>query len=606
MIENTKIQKIAIVGLGPKGLYGLERLLANLGRLEASFPVEIHLFNKSDSFGAGDIYRTDQPAYLLMNYANGHISMWPEEDPAPNVTRPKSFVQWLEMHQLEYPESNAYTFSSRCTVGRYLSGGFEELLQNCPESISITKHVGTVSDIKKDGEQYQVKFRGLNSGQEMIIDNFQHILIASGHPCVNDPESHLKENYIDFIYPITKRLQDIASGSKVAIKGMGLTFIDAILALTEGRKGKFELNSNNTLTYVRSGEEPEKIFPFSNSGLLMIPRGNTYGKPSYRPTYFNKQNLDNLKPKDEKFDFEKELLPLIEKEYKVVYYSKKLQQRGRTLNISEDFKKVESQIQRFHEIFPEEERFDFQSFIRPQLPHKNLQKGTLNSLQISIEEAQIGIDKSAFAATADLWRHLSDLFSELYQFGGLKPQSQKNFLLKYAGHLNRISYGPPIENMKKLLALGEADLIDFSFSQSPTISFGRKTILTNPTKESVSADYLIDARIPKIRLTECTDMLYGNLLKRELITPFVNRQIGSKGFQPGCLAIDKKGHPTDKSGQKNSSLTFTGTPTEGITYDNDSLSRKRNDFVSQWAKDLVRNLQQNEQSTNYPIPYSNA
>lgn len=590
MSQQTRITKIALVGLGPKGLYGLERLLANLAEEQVPFPVEIHLFNKSDSFGAGDIYNPNQPHYLLMNYVNGYINMWTEQRPTSIVPQSRSFVQWLEDHQNEYPESNAYTFSSRATVGRYLSEGFEELLQACPDGVTIIKHVGTVIDLKKQDDGYQLIYHELETKQNKAINGFQHILIASGHPCKNDPATPSMENHIDFIYPVEQRLQGIPAGSKVTIKGLGLTFIDAVLALTEGRNGRFELNPDGVLIYKRSGNEPDKIYPFSNSGLLMIPRGNTLGNLAYHPIYLSEKFLNQLDPLDGKYDFERDLLPFIEQEFTAVYYDRKFKELGFNLSVSEDFSQVLVQIEHFHEQFPDQQRFDFHTFLAEPLADENLHENTLTALRESIQEAEIGTEKSAFSATADLWRHLSEIFNEVYKFGGLKPQSQKTFLQKYAGHLNRISYGPPIENMKKIEALAEAGLIDFSFSKHPFIPKGEKISLSNGSNDEITVDYLIDARIPKIQLSHCADEFYENLLGRELIIPYVNRQIGRLDFKPGCLAIDKKGHPIDKLGEANTSLTFIGTPTEGLTYDNDTLSRKRNDFVSDWAKELVENL----------------
>ncbi len=588
MIQETT--RIAIVGLGPKGLYGLERLLANLTQVENPIPVEIHLFNKSDSFGAGDIYNPTQPAYLKMNYVNGYINMWPEQDPKPAVPHPKFYVEWLRERQDEFPNASASTFSSRSTVGLYLSEGFNDLLENCPDHISIIKHVGDVVRIKEKEGNYTVYYKISAEVTPIEISGMQNLLIATGHPCINDADSDSQDNHIDFIYPVDLRLKAISPGSKVAIKGLGLTFIDAVLALTEGRGGRFQQNENGTLTYTKSGLEPEILYPFSKSGLPMIPRGDTFGKPALEPCYFQKEAVEFIETLDGKYDFESQLLPLIAQEFTAVYYSQLFMSKGLKLEILKDYAEVEFQIENFHEQFPELPRFDFHSFLKWTPSASDLNKSTLEFIQMSIQEAELGIEKSAFAATADTWRHLSDFFNELYSFGGLKPQSQKTFLEEYAGHLNRISYGPPIENMKKIEAIAKAGLIDFSFSQNPGISKTSKFVLSKNMEEKVSVDFLVDARIPKIQLHRCAGQLYGTLLEQKLIIPYVNRLEGRLDYRPGCLSINEKGHPLDETGWANEAITFTGTPTEGLTYDNDSLSRKRNDFVSDWAKNLTQKL----------------
>ncbi|PZX61294.1 FAD-NAD(P)-binding protein [Algoriphagus ratkowskyi] len=587
MSDESSIKRIAIVGLGPKGLYGLERVLANLAEAELKFLVEIHLFNKTDSFGTGDIYNTCQPTYLMMNYVNGHINMWSENAPKPVVPHPKSFTEWVAEHQEQFPNSNAYTFSSRATVGKYLSEGFQGLVDNCPENVDIIKHVGEVIAIVREGDEYNLHFINSIPAIPTKVEGIHDILICTGHPCVNDPDSTSEERYVDFIYPTDKRLASIASGSTVAIKGMGLTFIDAVLALTQGRQGQFSEDENGNLTYLRSGYEPKMIYPFSKSGLMMIPRGNTYGKPSYEPIYFCKNSFQYLETMSGKYDFERQLLPLIEQEFKAVYYSKLFAERGKKLLLSRDFSEVDFQIDQFHEAYPELKKFDFHQFLSGPLPSHDLHMNMLEYLQECIREAEIGEEISPYAAVASVWRHLSEDFNELYKFGGLKPQSQKVFLEKYAGHFNRISYGPPIENLKKIDAIAKAGLIDFSFSQNPTITkTSHYTLTANET--SAEAEFLIEARIPKVQLHRYAGELYGKMLEEKLIHPYVNRLEGRLDFKPGCVSINEKGHPIDETGLANQSITFSGTPTEGLTYDNDTLSRKRNDFVSEWAKNLTK------------------
>ena len=56
--------------------------------------------------------------------------------------------------------------------------------------------------------------------------------------------------------------------STVRCKGFALTFIDTMLALTEGRGGVFTLSATG-YTYTPSGTEPRRIAPFSRSARPM-------------------------------------------------------------------------------------------------------------------------------------------------------------------------------------------------------------------------------------------------------------------------------------------------------------------------------------------------
>src|SRR5688500_13707454 len=84
---------IAIVGVGPKGLYCFERLSAHAratGR-----PLRVDLFEPSGEPGAGAVYRSGQPDWLRMNFADSQIDAWPEGDAAVPVHRRESYLEWL-------------------------------------------------------------------------------------------------------------------------------------------------------------------------------------------------------------------------------------------------------------------------------------------------------------------------------------------------------------------------------------------------------------------------------------------------------------------------------------------------------------------------------
>jgi len=56
------------------------------------------------------------------------------------------------------------------------------------------------------------------------------------------------------------------------------------------------------------------------------------------------------------------------------------------------------------------------------------------------------------------------------------------------------------------------------------------------------------------------------------------------------MDLTREANPIDKAGNVIKNMTVYGTPTEGVTFDNDTLSRSRNDFSSIWAKQAVKSL----------------
>ncbi|WP_296620335.1 FAD/NAD(P)-binding protein [Marivirga sp.] len=585
----TRPFRVGIVGLGPKGLYGLERLLANLKESFSDQPIEIYLINKTPYFGCGDVYRTDQPEYLMMNYANGFINMWPDSKPSPIVPEPISFVEWLKFGESNKQDPIHDEYSPRALVGRYLSYGFNSLLENCPGHISIVQHLGEITDLEKSGDKINLLLL-TQAKKQLHLRGFDQLLLATGHLTVNSSKKNRlnPSSDVDFIYPVKTKLSGILPKSKVAVKGMGLTFIDAALALTEGRGGFFK-NSGNELKYFSTGEEPSKIYPFSKSGLPMFPRKSTFGKPIKELKYFKLENFVGMGEKlpSWKVDFKLELLPLIKKEIIFSYYDCMFRIHGLDLCYSPNFREVETQIFDFHEKYPQAEIFEFEHFF-PCENHSPVKSNeeVINLISHWINCAELGEKESPLANASGVWRQMTDLFNRVYSFGGLTPSSHQLFSEQYASHFNRVSYGPPVINMKKILALAKAGILDFSFSNSPSMTYEeahKQYRLATVYGNEISTDFFVDARIPKYRVDDQLSPLYENLIRKGHARPFVNVCKFGITFKPGCVDLNRSGNPLDKYGNVVPQLTFTGTPTEGITFDNDSLSTEKNDFVSAWA-----------------------
>src|SRR6266849_10392520 len=95
---------LASVGLGPKGLYCLERLLAEVNAHPLRGHLQVHIFNQSPHFGASPIYDPEQPEYILVNVSIGEIDLWTATDPPAVAGRGSSFVDWYqETLQLDSP-----------------------------------------------------------------------------------------------------------------------------------------------------------------------------------------------------------------------------------------------------------------------------------------------------------------------------------------------------------------------------------------------------------------------------------------------------------------------------------------------------------------------
>ena len=268
---------IAIIGGGPKGIYGFERLVAQCKAIRPTSTIIVHIFNRTKHFAAGEIYNPDQPDFLKMNVCRWAISMWQPDEVPQAVCTPLTFEQWEDSNstnQITQKEK----FPSRKLVGEYLIDGYERIKKEMPSCMILHEEVAEVIDMNRTEDGYKLIVKDQFYEENQLQDIFKYVLLTTGHPT---PSPFAKERFIDtpletnlipFIYPIHPNLDTVAPESVIGIKGMGLTFTDAVLALTEGRGGKFDKDPEGNLTYHTSGLEPKLILPFSRNGLLMTPR----------------------------------------------------------------------------------------------------------------------------------------------------------------------------------------------------------------------------------------------------------------------------------------------------------------------------------------------
>ncbi|MBA3986102.1 MAG: hypothetical protein H0X63_05920, partial [Flavobacteriales bacterium] len=396
-------------------------------------------------------------------------------------------------------------------------------------------------------------------------------------------ETVQKHHRIPFIYPVNEKLKTIQASHTVAVKGMGLTFIDAILALTEGRGGTFEKTEDGKLRYHPSSNEPKAIFPFSKSGLPMLPKHNFTDDKSKQTLYIENAKLF----KKNKLSFKKDLFPLLAQDMAFAYYTTLFLFEKEVLTYHPDYTKAENQIASFHQKYPQYPPFSLQEILEPKMnPTTSIHKHVVDYLTAFTVEKNQNILHEAQLRAAAVWRKTSPVFNDFYKFSGLDAVSHEEFDSKYFGKLNRVAYGPPPENLKKILALAEAGMLDFQYAKNPKITLQEtQTVLNNGTT-TISCDILIDARIPKNDMDMEASGLFRNLCENQLARPYINQDTTSR-YAPGILEINRNGNLINAHGELEN-ITLYGTPTEGIVHDNDTLSRTRNNFVGLWASEALK------------------
>lgn len=297
-----------------------------------------------------------------------------------------------------------------------------------------------------------------------------------------------------------------------------------------------------------------------------------------------------------KLNFEQQIWPLLIQDMIYAYYDIAMKNAGYPMGlfVCNDFEDVERFVAEYHKKYPSENYFDAERFLdrleesKPQKGHNQYIKSLYSGY---LQEARKGELKSPLAAVTAVWRKASSLFCEVYSFGGLTPESHRFFDSSIRGKLNRVTFGPPVKSAEKIYALMESGILNFDAARNPELVLNKKSGLfileSKPEGIRYSVQYLVDARIPKVSLADDPGPLFQNLLKSGMIKVYENR-LGREAYRPGAVNITRQGFVIDKSGRINRGIAVTGTPTEGITFDNDTLSRDRNNFVDGWAEFISR------------------
>lgn len=134
------MNKISIVGIGPRGLSLIERIIAHASQItEVDF--QLFLFDKNE-FGPGChwIHQSDKH---LMNTITSQITQFPISSETDLVDRFKGpdFEDWIAEYAERNPELNIEKggdkYHPRAYFGIYLQETFQKLMQKIPSNIDV-------------------------------------------------------------------------------------------------------------------------------------------------------------------------------------------------------------------------------------------------------------------------------------------------------------------------------------------------------------------------------------------------------------------------------------------------------------------------------------
>ena len=596
--DPTVPYRIGVIGGGPRGFYVIESLARHSRSMSvaAARPLEIVLFETTGVPGAGTIYHRDNPDHLRMNFANRHIDAFPRDDVDQGDADPAapSLMQWSASTGRPLDPDGV---CPRRMVGEYLRECFNRVIDRLPETMSVSvvdqRVIGVeMGSLARDRDRLGNAIpRGNAIPQGDAIPGgdarwtvqtsdaefgFDVLVLTTGHEGWCPPPGDFEG--IRGIYPVDQQLsrRHVPAGSTVSVRGFGLTFIDAVLSLTEGRGGRFEVDAPadqgsgasdsfgcrggrcERLTYRSGSESVARVYPHSRSGRPMLAKPiEGLFEPSSRLDRMWQIHedrfaaLEDLADGGHRLDLQRQVMPVI---WSAADGAMRL--RGGGDNGCEEF---------------------FRRWCSWTMTPIEVRRVMARSLAIARRERTVDPAWAIGVAWRRLYAGLTSVVAGRIGGGGLDPDDWDSFA-SLAAEMERIAFGPPAENVARCLALIDAGVLDLSE-------------LHRQPPGNDSARTLIDARIPGPQ----------QFKPGGIVTSMIDQGWLSTDPIRGGVRVNDWGGPIGSNLRRPGTLAVFGRCTEGWVMGNDSLSRRLDPRIDRWAREFCRqNAEQSDCTTPGP------
>ncbi|MGW0480428.1 FAD/NAD(P)-binding protein [Nonomuraea sp. NPDC003214] len=500
---------IAVVGVGPRGLAVVERLLVRLRERPPGRDVTIWAFDPAEH-GAGRVWRSDQPPWFGANTTAGESTVLSPDGFLPEA-RFGSLARWGGLAPDAYPP--------RALYGRYLAEVFAALCAAAPPRVRVRPVTAEVTRLVRERGRLLLTAGGTVYAAGKAV-------LATGHADVTPSgeqralRRHARATpgagYVPPGLAAEMPLDLIPPGVPVAVRGLGLTFYDVMRALTLGRGGRFRRTPGGELRYLPSGEEPWLV-ALSRGGLpfLARPAVPAYPEPAVRPLVVTEERLCALRERalaatgSPQLDFAAHVEPLIQLEADLACGGGGARPLGRLAR-----------------------PFQGRSFAGPD----DYRRCLAGLLLCDARRARAGCGGGSVKAATETLRAIRPLLPLVVDFGGLLPGSHRDFLTRFVPESYVLSAGPPAEHVEQLAALLEAGIVQPAGPAATVAPDAAGFVVSSPHVPGPDrhARVLLEARAPGRDVTRDASPLYRQLLADGMISEFVN-----SGYRTGGLAVTR-------------------------------------------------------------------
>ncbi|GGX30672.1 FAD/NAD(P)-binding protein [Aquimarina muelleri] len=564
-----KIETLAIIGCGPRGLSSLESLLKHLSK--SNFIPNIKLFDSYPFFGAGRVWRTDQVETNWINISDKALKSLQGREPVKfeNFTIPgfPSFIEWFEIHKFKFPK-NTFYFIPRKVMGEYLMERFNSVKKILQEQNKIELFELEVSNVVfQDGAL-------LIETPDNEKENADECLITIGHQPTFPSDQIKKWHKLSKTYGLQLELtpydikldKRIDKNRVIAIRGFGLATLDLFRLFGLNDESKFKENKNDCfLRYKHDQISKNTIIPFSLDGLPPVP------KPY------------NIKV-DSLFDPEKELTEMFEIKIKnglkanelfpqylvETFISTLIPVLNRNPNcfLTADFSN--QKIKDISSAWLKDSCFKHDCILDTDLEVTSYMKKTV---LMAHHKTGISLDY----AIGQLWRHLQPSMYKLFSYCGLDDTIMEE-IINIDERLKRYSYGPPVDSIKQVIALSDEGVINFDLVKDPEVNASEDGWILKNNESMKKADIMINAVLDSPVLKEINSDIILNLLNNNVLKA-VTSSLGVETFEDGQIKTNTY--------RQNSQIYMLGRNCKGSVLGVDAILECFGKRVEDWAKNCA-------------------
>jgi hypothetical protein len=527
---------LVLVGAGPRATGLVERIAAN-GELLAGRSLTIHVTDPHPP-GAGKVWRQDQSPLLLMNSRAGDITMFTDSSstcagpirPGPTLHEwgRTAYATGLADPDLvrEAGDLARDSFASRRLAGQYLQWCFRQAASGLPRTARLLVHRATAVGLRC-GPRHVVT---LSDGTRLDADV---VILAQGD--IGGELTAERQSHADFAAQAGGRylppglgdgdLDKLPAGEQVIVAGLGLSFIDIVALLTEGRGGRFECRRGERLRYRPSGQEPV-LQAGSRRGVPYLPKpvqrlaGLEPGQPHFCAAAQVRDILSTSATPAA------DLLACIVKELCWAYYRElfsghpdlttcslaSFAERYNNLAITDPMLKRVVE----HAVPDARDRLDL-GFLRPLAGLRFTGQEALDAwVRRWIDAAVVRSTSPRHSPYAALVLALVDLFEQHLAPVLSSPDTPTRGvgLAGLTRFTSFLSSGPPPQRLKQLVALSDAGVVRF-LGAGLTVGHDQERCLFSASSHSLAAPvfapHLVEARLPDTDVRSGADALLAGL-----------------------------------------------------------------------------------------------